>query len=76
MEPVFFVMAILGCGDAGGGCTEARIEPARYATAAQCRADQVNALSRNTDLSFPSIAAACRASGPLVAAKGKPASKS
>lgn len=68
MEPVFFVMAILG-GDAGGGCTEARIEPARYTTAVQCRADQVNALARNTDLSFPSIAVACRASGPLVAGK-------
>ena len=76
MEPVFFVMAILGCGDGSADCREARVVPARYATAAQCRADQVNALGRNTDLSFPNIAAACRASGPMIAAKGKPATRS
>jgi hypothetical protein len=63
MEPVFYVMAILGCGDAGATCTEARIEPARYQSVAQCRAALPQALSRNTDLEFPTIAANCRASG-------------
>lgn len=63
MEPVFFVMAILGCGDGGGACREVRTDPARYATAAQCRADLVPALARHTDLSFPELEGRCRAGG-------------
>lgn len=63
MEPMFFVMAILGCGDGNTACTEARIEPARYETLAQCRADLTAALARNTDLSFPVLNADCRAKG-------------
>ncbi len=70
MEPMFFVMAILGCGDGNIACTEARVEPARYETLAQCRADLPAALSRNTDLSFPVINANCRAQGMRVVTKG------
>jgi hypothetical protein len=66
MEPVYFVMAILGCGDASAACTEARVEPARYETAAQCRAALPDALARNSDLDFPVLSAACRANGPRV----------
>ena len=69
MEPVFFVMAILGCGDGNAACTEARIDPAHYSTAAQCRANMPSALARHTDLSFPVIGAACRANGPLIVAR-------
>lgn len=64
MEPVFFVLAIMGCGDGAELCSEARVEPAHYTTLAQCRADLNAALSRNTDLSYPVISAACRANGP------------
>ena len=49
MQPVFFVMAILGCGDGSVDCTEARIIPARYETMAQCRADLANRIAANTD---------------------------
>lgn len=63
MEPIFYVMAILGCGDASAACTEARIEPVRYHSAAQCRAALPQALARHTDLAYPTIAADCRASG-------------
>ena len=63
MEPIFYVMAILGCGDGSAACTEARVEPARYQSVAQCRAALPQALARNTDLAFPTIAADCRASG-------------
>lgn len=63
MAPVFYVMAILGCGDASAACTEARIEPVRYESVAQCRAALPQALARHTDLEFPTIAANCRASG-------------
>lgn len=60
MEPLFFVMAIMGCGDAGA-CTQARVLPARYDTAAQCRAALPAKLAENTDLPFPAREADCRA---------------
>jgi hypothetical protein len=63
MEPVFFVMAILGCGDASAACTQARVEPVRYRTVQECRAALPAALARNSDLDFPEISASCRASG-------------
>ena len=73
MEPVFFVMAILGCGDGNADCREARLDTVRYSTAAQCRAAMPDALAHHTDLSYPVIAANCRASGPAIARAGKPA---
>ncbi|WEK44347.1 MAG: hypothetical protein P0Y64_05940 [Candidatus Sphingomonas colombiensis] len=69
MGPVFFVMAILGCGDGQEMCTEVRVEPTRYATIQQCQAAAPAALTRHTDLSFPVISAACRANGMQVAAE-------
>ncbi len=63
MEPIFFVMAIMGCGDGEAQCVPARLEPVHYATVQQCRAALPQVLARNTDLSFPVIAADCRASG-------------
>lgn len=70
MEPLYYVMAILGCGDAGAQCQEARIEPMRYRSVAQCQAAMANSLERHTDLSFPTIQAACQRRGAMIAAKG------
>ncbi len=70
MQPIFFVLAIMGCGDDQSGCAEARVEPVRYATVQQCRAALPAALARNTDLSFPVISAACRSNGPQWVDKG------
>lgn len=67
MEPIVYIMAILGCGDGSSACREARIEPVRYQTVAQCRAALPAALARNTDLEYPTIAADCRASGERLA---------
>lgn len=63
MTPVFFVLAILGCGDDQAACSQVRVEPAHYATAAECNAALPAALARNTDLSFPVISAACQRNG-------------
>ncbi|WP_294305985.1 hypothetical protein [uncultured Sphingomonas sp.] len=63
MQPVFFVMAILGCGDGSVDCTEARMVPARYETMAQCRADLANRIAANTDVPYPVIGADCRRMG-------------
>jgi len=67
MEPVFFVLAILGCGDAGEACREVRAEAVRYVTRAQCRAAITDALTRSTALDFPVIEADCRPSGVQIA---------
>lgn len=69
MEPVFFVLAIMGCGDAATACGEARVEPARFATMRQCQAAMPAALMRNTDLSYPVVSAACRGGATRMAAK-------
>ncbi len=66
MEPMFFVLAIMGCGDGATMCSEARVEPARYATAAQCQAALPAALQRNSDVDFPVISAACKRQGLIV----------
>lgn len=71
MEPIFYVMAILGCGDGSVDCTEARVVPARYETMAQCRADLANRIAANTDVPFPVIGADCRRSGMQVAKTGR-----
>ncbi|WP_375271016.1 hypothetical protein [Sphingomonas sp.] len=64
MEATFFVMAIMGCGDANTACTEARVDPVRYSNVAQCQAAMPAALARNNDLSFPVISATCRSGAP------------
>lgn len=72
MESMFFVMAILGCGDGNTQCTEARIVPARYETMAQCRAALPDQLAKNTDVPFPMIGADCRQEGVrMVKTEGK-----
>lgn len=63
MNPMFFVMAIMGCGDGATQCTEARIVPVRYETMAQCHAALPQQLAQNTDVPFPMIGANCRRQG-------------
>ncbi|WP_267381846.1 MULTISPECIES: hypothetical protein [unclassified Sphingomonas] len=66
MGPMVFVMAIMGCGDGNAACTQARIVATHYASMAQCRAALPAQLAENSDLSYPVIAADCRANGPLL----------
>ncbi len=70
MEPVYFVMAILGCGDDGGQCSRQRVEPVRYASAIECQAAMPEALARNTDLNYPVLSAACERRGEQIAGTG------
>ncbi len=71
MGPMYFVMAILGCGDGSEACQEARIVPVHYNTMAQCRAALTDQLARNTDVPFPVIGADCRRVGVEIAATGQ-----
>jgi hypothetical protein len=63
MEPLYFVMAIMGCGDGTANCAEARVEPVHYATVQQCQAAMPAALIRNSDIDYPVVSAACRSVG-------------
>ncbi|GAA0338979.1 hypothetical protein GCM10009087_56830 [Sphingomonas oligophenolica] len=63
MEPLYFVMAIMGCGDGAANCAQTRVEPVHYATAQQCQAAMPAALIRNSDIDYPVVSAACRSVG-------------
>lgn len=67
MDPLFYVMAIMGCGDGSAACRQARVEPARYRSISACRAAIPAALARNGDIDYPVVAASCRATGVRVA---------
>lgn len=63
MEPLYFVMAIMGCGDGAANCAQARVEPTHYRTIQQCQAALPAALMRNSDIDYPEISATCRSVG-------------
>lgn len=66
MEPLFYVMAIMGCSDGTDQCAQARVEPVQYRSIQACQAAMPAALQRNSDLSYPVISAACRTRGQLL----------
>jgi len=66
MQPLFYVIAIMGCSDGGQACQQQRIEPVQYTNSAACEAAVPTALERNADLDYPMIEAACRANGQLI----------
>ncbi|CAM3124348.1 hypothetical protein SPAN111604_04920 [Sphingomonas antarctica] len=69
MEPFAFVVAILGCGDAGSGCERVMIEPVRYETRSGCLAAAGNSLAQHTDLLFPVVQARCETRGMQIASR-------
>ena len=76
MGPVYYVIAILGCGDGSVQCSPAATVPTQYSTQAACEAATGDALVANSDLDFPTLLAQCQAVGPkATAAKPKPAAK-
>ncbi|GGE87006.1 MULTISPECIES: hypothetical protein [Sphingomonas] len=60
MEPILYVLAIMGCGDGQSRCEQVRVEPARYSSVVACRAAAPGALMRSTDLSYPVVVSECR----------------
>jgi hypothetical protein len=73
MDQIIYVLAIMGCGDDNLACRQARVEPIRYTSYAACQEAMPAALSRNTDVDYPVIAAACqRQSARMVQARPAP----
>jgi len=71
MDPFYYVMAILGCGDDGAACAELRIETTRFASIEACQRAMPVALQRNSDVDYPVVSAACRQSGMHMADAGR-----
>jgi hypothetical protein len=63
MQPIIYVLAILGCGDGQTRCEQVRVEPVRYMSVASCRAAATDALLRSTDLPYPVVTSECRKAG-------------
>lgn len=62
MEPVLFVMAILGCGEGDAPCRQVAMVETRYQSEAACLAATENELARQ-DALYPSLVAQCRRAG-------------
>lgn len=59
MGPGIFLIAILGCGDAGGSCKTVKLLDDPYSTRAECLAASGEALARNGDAPYPTVVAQC-----------------
>jgi hypothetical protein len=63
MAAAYFIIAILGCGEAEAPCETVRTLNARYESQAACTAATEAALSVSADVDFPVIVAQCVAAG-------------
>ena len=63
MEPLAFIIAIMGCGEGDAPCRQVRMLDARYESQAACTAATEDAVARNVDVDFPVVAAECVAAG-------------
>ena len=63
MEPLTFLIAIMGCGEAEAPCRQVRMLEARYESQAACTAATEAAVTVNSDVDFPVVVAECVASG-------------
>lgn len=66
MDPLFYVMAIMGCGDGNSACQQARVEPVHYQSIRACQQAMPAALARNSDVDYPVVTATCQATGQLL----------
>ncbi|MDQ2879458.1 MAG: hypothetical protein M3R41_10340 [Pseudomonadota bacterium] len=65
MEPLFYVMAIMGCDDGSAQCAQARLEPAHYQSLQLCQAAMGDAL-RKSDIDYPVVTATCQGRGMMM----------
>lgn len=71
MDGLFYVMAILGCGDASAACQQVRVESVRYVSREACDAASPVMLRRAADVDYPVIVAQCRRGTPQSVDRGQ-----
>ena len=59
MGPAFYVIAILGCGEADAACQQVSVADAVYQSVDACNAATADALAEHVDLAFPVVVAQC-----------------
>jgi hypothetical protein len=60
MEPVYYVIAILGCSDGSAQCTPVATVPTHYTSQEACSSNTQDALLQNSGFDFPTLVAQCR----------------
>jgi hypothetical protein len=60
MGPVFYVMAILGCGEADTACQPVAQAQAQYQSIDACNAATADEIMSRSDLAFPVVVAQCQ----------------
>lgn len=75
MGPGYFLIAILGCGEAEAPCEAVRTLETRYESQAACTAATDAAVLHNSDVDFPVIVAQCVAAGSKPAVKASEVEK-
>ncbi len=61
MGPAFYIMAIMGCGEAEAACEPVATVATRYESAAECNAATETEIARRDDVLYPVVVAQCRA---------------
>lgn len=59
MEPAFYIIAILGCGEGDAPCEQVRLLESRYESRAACSESTDRALGSATDAPYPVVVAQC-----------------
>ena len=69
MGPVFYVLAILGCGEGETACQQIATVPASYQSVDACNQASEGALMDHSEALFPVLVAQCRRADNPAAAK-------
>ncbi len=68
MGPIFYVMAILGCGEADAACQQVDVAKAQYQSMAECNSATAEEVERRLDLAYPVVVAQCQQANSKLAA--------
>jgi hypothetical protein len=63
MGPAFYIMAILGCGEADTACEQVATVESRYESIDACNAATSAQVERHADLLYPVVVAQCQQAG-------------
>ncbi len=72
MGPAFYVLAILGCGEADTACEQVATAPAQYSSLEECNRATDAAVTQHQDALYPVVVAQCRRADAKVAEKLMP----
>ena len=72
MGPAFYIMAILGCGEAEAACEQVATVAVRYESEAACTAATAARIEEHSAAPYPVLVAQCQQEGAAVADKVLP----